>query len=146
APVVGLHATVLSGGDLVLPPRFDPRGFWRLAAASGATWANLAPQLVAALGDPPPAERPALRFVRTASAPIAPAVVDRFERVSGVAVVESYGISEAASQVTANDVPPGERRRGWVGRARGVEVKVALEDGSPVPAGATGEIMVRGRS
>jgi acyl-CoA synthetase (AMP-forming)/AMP-acid ligase II len=148
APVVALLATVLSDGVVVLLRRFDPDGFWRLAEAHGATWGNLAPPLVATLlrrweyasfGASAP-----LRFVRTASAPLPVPTARAFEAAFGVAVVESYGISEAASQVTINDVPPGPRRHGWVGWPRAAELRIVDELNRDLPPGTPGEVLVRG--
>jgi acyl-CoA synthetase (AMP-forming)/AMP-acid ligase II len=147
APVVALLGTVASGGDVLLLRRFDPGELWRVAAEQRATWANLAPPLIATLLRYRAAtgtHRPALRFVRSASAPLTPATARAFEEAFGVPVVESYGISEAASQVTINDVPPGERRPGWVGWPRGAELRVVDEDGADMPTGGVGEVLVRG--
>ena len=124
APVVALLATVLSGGDMVQLRRFEPSQFWRLVRCQRATWADLVPPLIATLTRYPAAAEggstDSLRFVRSASAPLPVPVLEAFERCFGVAVVESYGISEAASQVTINDPPPGVRVPGSVGTARGV--------------------------
>ncbi|MDR0358750.1 MAG: AMP-binding protein, partial [bacterium] len=145
APVISLLATVLSGGDVVLLPRFEPRLFWRAAAGEGATWANLVPPLLSLLdGRREAARATSLRFLRSASAPLTSALMEAVEDAFGVPVVESYGISEASSQVTANDVPPGTRRPGWVGTPRGVEVWVVGPDGAALAPGDVGEVIVRG--
>jgi acyl-CoA synthetase (AMP-forming)/AMP-acid ligase II len=145
APVVSLLATAVSGGDVVLLPRFEPRHFWRLAGELGATWANLVPPLLGLLYGRGEAAAPtSLRFLRSASAPLAPALMEAVEEAFHVPVVESYGISEASSQVTANDVPPGTRRPGWVGTPRGVEVRVTGPDGAALAPGEVGEVVVRG--
>jgi acyl-CoA synthetase (AMP-forming)/AMP-acid ligase II len=49
-------------------------------------------------------------------------VLERFERRWGVPVVETYGMTEAASQITAN--PLDARRPGSVGLPVGVELRV----------------------
>ncbi|MBO0689839.1 MAG: AMP-binding protein, partial [Candidatus Dormibacteraeota bacterium] len=145
APVISLLATVLSGGDVVLLPRFEPRLFWRVAVTEGATWANLVPPLLSLLDGRRDAARPtSLRFLRSASAPLTPALMEAVEGAFGVPVVESYGISEASSQVTANDVPPGPRRPGWVGTPRGVEVRVVGPEGAALAPDEVGEVVVRG--
>ena len=64
----------------------------------------------------PPADRPAaLRFVRSASAPLPLAALERFENALGVPVIETYGMTEAASMITANPVD-GPRKPGSAGR------------------------------
>jgi acyl-CoA synthetase (AMP-forming)/AMP-acid ligase II len=148
APVVALLATVLSGGDLVQLRRFDPGQFWRLSFLHSVTWANLVPPLIATLARYPRAVEgspsASLRFVRSASAPLPVPVLAAFEREFGVAVVESYGISEAASQVTINDPPPGRRVPGAVGTPRGVRLRLVDEQGAAVAPGEAGEVLVQG--
>jgi acyl-coenzyme A synthetase/AMP-(fatty) acid ligase len=45
-----------------------------------------------------------LRLVRSASAPLSIAALRKFEGQIGVPVVETYGMTEAASMITANPV------------------------------------------
>ena len=68
----------------------------------------------------PPADPPAeLRFVRSASAPLPLAALERFEKALGVPVIETYGMTEAASMITANPLD-GPRKPGSAGRPAGV--------------------------
>jgi acyl-CoA synthetase (AMP-forming)/AMP-acid ligase II len=84
-----------------------------------------------------------LRLVVSTSAPIAPAVMERFESVYGVPVGQAYGIIEAG-------LPCINRGRAGlpatsVGRAvPGYEVAVFSEAGERLPPGAPGEIGLRG--
>jgi acyl-CoA synthetase (AMP-forming)/AMP-acid ligase II len=150
APIIALLATVLSGGDLYTLRRFEPSEVWQAVAEHGITWINLVPPLIAALARHPRAAddmpRGTLRFVRSASSPLPPSTMAAFESAFGVAVVESYGVSEAASQLTMNDVPPGRRFAGAVGWARGIELRIVGLDGADLPAGQPGEVLVRGPS
>jgi acyl-CoA synthetase (AMP-forming)/AMP-acid ligase II len=57
--------------------------------------------------------------------------------------VESYGMTEAASQITAMPLD-GSGPAGSCGRAVGVELQVRDDDGVPVPAGTTGTVWLRG--
>ena len=126
------------------------------------SWINAVPAIVARLGDLQPGEAvpSGIRFVRSASAPLAPATLARFEAATGVAVLESYGMTEAASQITANPLD-GRRKPGTVGVPVGVELRVVrrLErvsgnhDGDAGRAsktccapGVVGEVEVRGPS
>jgi acyl-CoA synthetase (AMP-forming)/AMP-acid ligase II len=59
-------------------------------------------------------------------------------------VVEAYGMTEAAHQMTSNPLPPRELRPGSVGVAAGPEVAVMDDEGRVLPAGTTGEIVIRG--
>ncbi len=96
----------------------------RLLAAdqrpAGITWINAVPAIISILAIEPPADRPAaLRFVRSASAPLPLASLERFESALGVPVVETYGMTEAASMITANPVD-GPRKPGSAGRPASV--------------------------
>ena len=53
-------------------------------------------------------------------------------------------MTEAAHQMASNALPPRARKPGTVGTAAGPEVRVVDTSGRTVPAGATGEIVIRG--
>ncbi len=115
AEVVGLLATLRAGAYLALDRKFSRRGFWPLIDERGITWINAVPAIISILAIEPPADRPArLRFVRSASAPLPLASLQRFESALGVPVVETYGMTEAASMITANPVD-GPRKPGRPG-------------------------------
>jgi acyl-CoA synthetase (AMP-forming)/AMP-acid ligase II len=148
ALVVGVLSTIVSGGSLVVDCKFSPRDFWPKIAEHGATWLNLVPGPLAVLaGATPPTERERrdIRFARSASAPLPPAVLDRFEATSDVSVLETYGMTEAASQITANPLDPTKRRAGSVGHPVDIQLRVIDEDGRCLPPDHVGEIHVRGR-
>jgi len=85
-----------------------------------------------------------LRFIRSSSSSLAPQIIKELEEVFGAPVIESYGMTEAAHQMASNPLPPGKRKPGTVGIAAGPEVGVIDGAGNLVPAGATGEIAIRG--
>jgi acyl-CoA synthetase (AMP-forming)/AMP-acid ligase II len=110
-----------------------------------ATWVNAVPAILALLVEDGTTTRdPArIRFVRSASAPLPVPVLRRFEQVHHIPVLESYGMTEAASQITVNPLN-GELRSGSVGRPVGSELKVVGEDRRELPAGEHGTILIRG--
>ena len=81
--------------------------------------------------------------MRSASAPLPVATLERFEAVTGLRVVESYGMTEAASMITANPVD-GVRKPGSVGPPVGCQLRVVDRSGRPLPNGEVGLIEVRG--
>jgi acyl-CoA synthetase (AMP-forming)/AMP-acid ligase II len=87
-----------------------------------------------------------LRFVRSSSSSLPPQVMEALETTFGVPVLEAYGMTEAAHQMASNPLPPRPRFAGAVGVAAGPEIGVMDEDGSLLPAGALGEIVIRGRN
>jgi acyl-CoA synthetase (AMP-forming)/AMP-acid ligase II/thioesterase domain-containing protein len=87
-----------------------------------------------------------LRFIRCGSSALPEALLAEAEDLFGVPLIETYGMTEAANQITCNPLPPGRRRVGAAGVPTGPEVRVADGTGARVAAGATGEILVRGPS
>jgi acyl-CoA synthetase (AMP-forming)/AMP-acid ligase II len=149
AEVVGLLATLAAGAGLVLDRKFSRRGFWELMEQQRITWINAVPAIIAVLAmspaEVPPAGR--VRFVRSASAPLAPSVLRRFEAAAGIPVIETYGMTEAASMITANPLE-GPRKAGSAGLPAGPQVRVArLAAGRyvPCPARTVGRVQIRGR-
>ena len=144
AEVVGVLATLRAGAYLALDRKFSRRGFWPMIGERGITWINAVPAIISILAIEPPAERPAaLRFVRSASAPLPLAALERFENALGVPVVETYGMTEAASMITANPVD-GPRKPGSAGRPAGSQVQVALVGGGIAAPGEVGRVQIRG--
>lgn len=125
AEVVGVLASLYAGSSLVLDERFHRTGFWKVVSDWDVTWINAVPAIIARLvtlqeGESIPAR---LRFVRSASAPLSPSLMRDFEALAGVAIIESYGMTEAGSQICANSLGAA-RKPGSVGRPIGVEVRV----------------------
>jgi acyl-CoA synthetase (AMP-forming)/AMP-acid ligase II len=87
-----------------------------------------------------------LRFIRSSSSAMPTQVIREIEQVFGAPLVESYGMTEAAHQMAANPLPPRERKPGSVGIAAGPEVAIMDPDGRLLPAGETGEIVIRGEN
>jgi acyl-CoA synthetase (AMP-forming)/AMP-acid ligase II len=151
AEVVGLLASLVAGSSLVLDDRFHRTRFWALMAERRITWINAVPAIISRLATPDRDEviPSRIRFIRSASAPLPVATSTRFEANTGIPVVETYGMTEAASQITANPVM-GVRKPGSVGLPVGVEVRVVM--GEPTaecpaaPGGSIGEVEIRGPS
>ncbi len=146
AEVVGLFATLAAQGRLALDRRFSRQGFWDVIRQRRITWINAVPAIITLLAQEPPERAPVtVRFVRSASAPLPAAVLRRFEETTGIPVVETYGMTEAASMITANPLAEdGPRKPGSAGRAAGTEVRVT-RDGLPCPAETVGNVQIRGR-
>jgi acyl-CoA synthetase (AMP-forming)/AMP-acid ligase II len=142
----GLLAPLHSGGSLVLPPKFSATDFWADFVRHGATWYTAVPTMhQILLRHPAPRPLPPIRFVRSCSSPLSPAVFAQLEERFGAPVLEAYAMTEAAHQMTSNPLPPGARKPGSVGVGQGVEV-VILDEAreAPVPQGRVGEICIKG--
>ena len=146
--VASALSTFASGGTVIAPRRFNPLGFWPLAAEHRPTWFTASPTpheltLRRASGVRPPGTE-ALRFVRSCSSALSPAQMARMEVCFGVPVLEAYGMTEASHQMTSNPLPPADRRPGTVGVGTGVDVGVMDEAGTLLAHGTAGEVVIRG--
>ncbi|SFJ24260.1 Acyl-CoA synthetase (AMP-forming)/AMP-acid ligase II [Amycolatopsis sacchari] len=147
AQVMGLLATVVSGASLVLDRRFDAGEYWARVARHSPTWLNAVPAVLASLAArpaPPAHVADRIRFARSASAPLPPATATAFAERTGIGVLETYGMSEAAGQITANPLDPARRRAGSVGLPVELDLVVAGPDGREAGPGEEGEVLLRG--
>jgi len=153
--MVTVCAPLCSGGSVVLPKRFSAAAFWELVARHGCTWSSVVPTIIkyllerAAQGEEKfafggDARLAQFRFGRSASAPLPAAVLHEWESVFCVPMIETLGLTETAGTVASNPMPPGKRKVDSVGRAVGNAIAILDADGKRLPAGARGEIAIRG--
>ena len=72
------------------------------------------------------------------------AVADRWKKVTGVTLVEAYGLSETSPAATINPLDLAEYN-GAIGLPlSSTEVSIRDDDGNEVPPGQTGEVCIRG--
>ena len=164
AEVVGLLATLAARACLVLDGKFSRRGFWAMIEERQVTWINAVPAIITILAMDLPEVRPPsrVRFVRSASAPLPPSALRRFEGAFGIPVIETYGMTEAASMITANPLD-GPRKPGSAGLPAAAEVRIVERAGAAradglgqvraeglreryrrCPPGAIGRVQIRG--
>jgi acyl-CoA synthetase (AMP-forming)/AMP-acid ligase II len=156
-PLFHIHGTVASllsplvaGGSVALPAGgFDAFRFASWLGELQPTWYSAVPtmhQLILgrASRDASALRTSRLRFVRSSSASLPPTVLAGLEAAFAAPAIEAYGMTEAAHQVTSNPLPPGERRPGSVGFGVGVDVAILDSEGNTLPAGAVGEVGIRG--
>jgi acyl-CoA synthetase (AMP-forming)/AMP-acid ligase II len=148
--VASTLATLATGGAVVVPSKFSPLSFWRVAQEAGATWYSAVPtihQLLLArvkAGDPRPAGAEKLRFIRSCSASLPPQVMHDLEAAFGAPVLEAYGMTEAAHQMASNPLPPGRRIPGSVGPGTDVRISIRDEQGRQLAPGERGEVCIQG--
>lgn len=148
--VASTLATFATGGTVVVPAKFSPLSFWRIARDHGVTWYSAVPtlhQLLLARAAPG-AERPAgaekLRFIRSCSASLPPQVMLDLEAAFGAPVLEAYGMTEAAHQMASNPLPPAVRKPGSVGPGTNVRISIMDEGGRHLRTGERGEVVIQG--
>ncbi|HWR55942.1 MAG TPA: AMP-binding protein [Negativicutes bacterium] len=143
--VITLITPVLTGSRAVVPRKFSAKRFWTWIDRYQVTWFSAVPTILSILlSQKGEVAASSLRFVRSASASLPVVILEEFERRFGVPVIESYGISEAGSQVATNPLPPAVRKAGSVGLPVGNELLIVDESGQAVPAGVAGEVIIRG--
>ncbi|MGH9372878.1 MAG: AMP-binding protein, partial [Vicinamibacterales bacterium] len=148
--VASVLATFATGGTVVVPGKFNPLSFWRVAHDHRATWYSAVPTLHQLLlaratpGAPRPAGAERLRFIRSCSASLAPQVMHDLESAFGAPVLEAYGMTEAAHQMSSNPLPPAERKPGSVGPGTGVRISIMDDKGRHLAAGERGEVVIQG--
>ena len=147
AEVVGLLAPLVAGGSVVLDDRFHRTGCWALMDELHVTWINAVPAILSHLAHPGTDESvpPAIRFARSASAPLPAETLARFETGVGIPVLETYGMTEACSQIAANPLA-GIRKPGSVGEPFGVQLRIAPGDALDEDGPRVGEVEIRGPS
>jgi acyl-CoA synthetase (AMP-forming)/AMP-acid ligase II len=149
--VASTLSTLLSGGTVVVPARFNPLSFWRTVRDHHATWYSAVPtihQLILARsgGGAKPPDAPSLRFIRSCSAPLPVETAVKLETLAGVPVLEAYGMTEASHQMASNPLPPQARKFGTVGTATGIRIAIMNDAGELLPAGGKGEVVLQGPS
>ena len=155
-PLVHIHGliagvlTPLSAGSMVFcTPGFNALKFFAWMDEARPTWYTAVPTmhqaiLTRASKNAEVIARHPLRFIRSSSSSMPPQVIHELEAVFGAPLIESYGMTEATHQMASNPLPPAIRKPGSVGVAAGPEVAIMAEDGTLLPRGATGEIVIRG--
>eukprot|EP01133_Synstelium_polycarpum_P014169 gene14169-16701_t len=144
-------STLYSGGSLVVPPRFSATTFWQAITQFKATWYSAVPTIHAILysleKDGVSPHKGLLRFIRSCSSSLSPTLFDSLEKCYGCPILESYGMTEAAHQMTSNLLPEdGKRKPGSVGKGTGVDVGIANPEGELLGVGEVGEVCCRGEN
>lgn len=147
AQVVSVLSTRLSGGKIVITPKFSAHRFWPQVQDNHVTWVSAVPTilnilLLNAAARESYTGKTRLRFVRCSSFSLPLDKLTQFEQTYHTRILEGYGMTETASQCTLNpfDAP----KVGSVGKPVGTDVAI-LVDGHLTHASRTsGEIAVRG--
>ncbi|KAA1400252.1 long-chain-fatty-acid--CoA ligase [Aeromicrobium ginsengisoli] len=144
-----LNATISAGATLTLLPRFDAERALDLLEDHQIEVFLGVPTMYTALAHARTAASRDLSRLRTCvsgGAALPVEVLREFEATFGCAVLEGYGLSETSPTATTNH-PDHVRKVGSVGTPiEGVEVAVVDQDGESLPAGAVGEVVIRGHN
>ena len=146
--MAGLLAPLYAGGSVFCTPGFNALRFFAWMEEAKPTWYTAVPTmhqaiLARASHNRDIIARHPLRFLRSSSASMPPQVIAELEATFDAPLIEAYGMTEAAHQMASNPLA-GRRKPGSVGLAAGPEIAIMDEAGHLLPAGATGEIVIRG--
>lgn len=152
AQCVSVMASLVSGSSLVMPHDFSASRFWNWVIEFNCSWFSVVPTIISYLVHQTPAGEKSrlgsaatkVRFGRSASAALPPALHAGFEERFGVPIVETMGLTETSAQILSNPLPPQANKYGSPGIAYGTQVKVVNATGQEVDRGVEGELLVKG--
>jgi acyl-CoA synthetase (AMP-forming)/AMP-acid ligase II/acyl carrier protein len=138
------------GGSVHFAHPISTENFKRGVLDSQATWAQAVPTMLHDLANSTSKEEmiefgKSLRFVRSVSSDLSTHMQSEMEqRLNGVPLIQMYGMTETAGQISSNPLPPAVRKARSVGTVQGVELSLRDTYGARVREGETGEICVKG--
>lgn len=144
-----LNHAMASGGSIAMVPRFEASQVLATIEKYGCTGFPGVPTMFQALLDHPDLAKTDLSTLKvciSGGAPMPAPVHTRFEEVTGVRLVEGYGLTESSGVVSVNPYA-GTRKKGTIGQlVAGTDI-VFLDKEDPtklVPEGEPGELAVQG--
>lgn len=144
-----LNHAVVTGAAIAMVPRFDTAEVLKTIARTRLTGFPGVPTMFQAMVDHPDLTRTDLSSLKvciSGGAPLAGPLRDKFEAMTGVRLVEGYGLTESSGVVSANPYQ-GMRKPGSIGQlVAGTEIRLLdKEDPSKLaPDGEPGELAVHG--
>jgi acyl-CoA synthetase (AMP-forming)/AMP-acid ligase II len=147
--IAGVLAPLAAGSQVYCTPGFNALKFFGWMDEAKPTWYTAVPTMHQAIlsragKNTEVIARHPLRFIRSSSSSMPPQVIRELEEVFKAPLIESYGMTEACHQMASNPLPPAVRKPGSVGLAAGPEVAIMGDDGTLLPRGEIGEIVIRG--
>ncbi len=146
-----LISSLAAGGSVICAPGFKEEMFFGWMEALQPTWYTAVPTMHQAVlkravdSRHIMAARP-LRLIRSCSASLPPQLMADLEKAFNTPVVEAYGMTEACHQISINPLPPLPRKPKSVGLPSGVQAAIMDGKGAMLPAGAIGEIVIKGNN
>ncbi len=146
--VAAVSSTLAAGGSVWCAPGFDALKFFGWMTEARPSWYTAVPTMHQAILSR--AARNAdvikanpLRFLRSSSASLPAPVMLELAATFGAPVIEAYGMTEAAHQMTCNPLGAGRQKPGSVGVAAGPLVRIAHEVENHLIDGV-GEVVISG--
>jgi acyl-CoA synthetase (AMP-forming)/AMP-acid ligase II/acyl carrier protein len=146
-----LLVPLASGGQIISTSRFDAESFFQILETRSPTWFQGVPTtlheiLVVARKTRRTPAKTSLRFIRSVASALSPQLMEQTESFFQIPVVQTFGMTEAGPLITTNPLPPGIRKAGSTGPSCGPMISIRDPSGQELPAGETGEILVKGEN
>ncbi|MFS0771779.1 AMP-binding protein [Sphingomonas sp. 1P08PE] len=144
-----LNRTVLTGGEIVMLPRFDAGQTLAALHRTRATSMPGVPTMYQALLDhpaTPSTDFSSLRVCVSGGAPLSVELKQKFQAVTGALLVEGYGLSESSGVVSCNPYEGPARGRSIGQPVPGTDIRLLDKEDPTIaaPPGEPGEIAVAG--
>ena len=144
-----LSASAKVGASVCASNGFNALKFLDLAETQNITWYSGVPTmhqaiLLRAQKNSDKAKKLNLRFIRSSSASLPPAIFEQLNEIFQTPVIEAYGMTEATHQMTSNPLPPAIQKPGLVGMPAGPEICIMNDKNKKLPQGEIGEICIKG--
>jgi acyl-CoA synthetase (AMP-forming)/AMP-acid ligase II/thioesterase domain-containing protein len=142
-------SSLAAGGRVVCTPGLDASRFFGWLEGFRPTWYTAVPTMHQAIlgraaDNREVISRFPLRLLRSCSSALPPQLMAALEQAFHAPVIEAYGMTEASHQMASNPLPPASRKPGSVGKGTGTDVAIMNAEGQLLPAGQTGEVVIRG--
>src|SRR5258708_4208414 len=149
--VAGFLAPLVAGGSVWCAPGFHADRFFSWLRESQATWYTAVPTmhqtiLLRSRQHAYMLRSHCLRFIRSCSAPLPDVVWTRLRETFGVPIVQAYGMTEAAHQISSTSLADRPGEAGSVGMSTGPEIAIMDQEGDLQSRGTKGEVVLRGAS
>jgi long-chain acyl-CoA synthetase len=147
---VALTVSLTLGSTLVLMPRFDVQKLCGLLVQEGVTMIPMVPPAINAMcqaaeaGILPKEHR--VRWIKSGAAPLAPELARRLTGLTGIRVIQGYGMTEASPVTHVGFCsPPAMNRPASIGQPLALtECRIVDGGGNEVGEGESGELVMRG--
>lgn len=144
-----LSASAKVGASVCASNGFNALKFLDLAETQNITWYSGVPTmhqaiLLRAQKNSDKAKKLNLRFIRSSSASLPPAIFEQLNDTFQTPVIEAYGMTEATHQMASNPLPPAIQKPGLVGMPAGPEICIMNDKNEKLSQGEIGEICIKG--
>ena len=144
-----LSASAKVGASVCASNGFNALKFLDLAETQNITWYSGVPTmhqaiLLRAQKNSDKAKKLNLRFIRSSSASLPPAIFEQLNDIFETPVIEAYGMTEATHQMASNPLPPAIQKPGLVGMPAGPEICIMNDKNEKLSQGEIGEICIKG--